>query len=37
VNAEIAARLLLEDFPDHAGVVLLLQEVLAQARKAELA
>ena len=29
VSAEIAARLLVQDFPDHAAAVLLLQEVLA--------
>ena len=29
VSAEIAARLLVQDFPDHAAVGLLLQEVLA--------
>jgi hypothetical protein len=30
VSAEIAARLLVQDFPDHAAAGLLLQEVLAQ-------
>jgi hypothetical protein len=29
VSAEIAARLFMQDFPDHAGAGLLLQEVLA--------
>jgi len=30
LSAEIAARLLVEDFPEHAGVGVLLQEVLAR-------
>jgi hypothetical protein len=30
VSAEIAARLLVQDFPDHAAAGMLLQEVLAQ-------
>jgi len=34
VSAEIAARLLVEDFPEQAEAGLLLQEVLAQALKA---
>jgi len=30
LSAEIAARLLVEDFPEHAGAGVLLQEVLAR-------
>jgi hypothetical protein len=30
VGAEIAARLLVQDFPDHAAAGMLLQEVLGQ-------
>jgi hypothetical protein len=33
MSAEIAARLLVQDFPDHAAIGLLLQEVLVQAVK----
>jgi len=30
LSAEIAARLLVEDFPEHAGTGVLLQEVMAK-------